>query len=314
MGDYLIQEKLRVLLHLVNICYDRMSLQRIHTFIGGYFMKKTKEKAGLIGIWFILPSFLGFLVLFLIPYLIGIKLSFQNSSLDPTLVGFRNYILLFQNDAFQLAVKNTLFFMGIAIPIILVVSFLLALILYEIPTPGFVKLFIILPMFIPSGTVAGFFNDLFGNGVDNLLNSDKAMWVLIVLFIWRNTGYNLILYLAGLLRIDKSIIESSEIDGVNYWQKVKHIYMPLCTPTTVFVTVLSIINSFKVFKDIYILQGPYPNPRVYLLQHFMTNKFQSLQYTELTSAAYVFSIGVLVVVYLLYLVDRNYAKKVGERR
>jgi multiple sugar transport system permease protein len=204
--------------------------------------------------------------------------------------------------------------MGIAIPIILVISFLLALILYEIPTPGFVKLFIILPMFIPSGTVAGFFNDLFGNGVDNLLNSDKAMWVLIVLFIWRNTGYNLILYLAGLMRIDKSIIESSEIDGVNYWEKVQHIYMPLCTPTTVFVTVLSIINSFKVFKDIYILQGPYPNPRVYLLQHFMTNKFQSLQYAELTSAAYVFTIGVLVVVYLLFLVDRNYAKKVGERQ
>ncbi|BES65638.1 sugar ABC transporter permease [Gottschalkiaceae bacterium SANA] len=277
-------------------------------------MKKTKEKVGLIGIWFILPSFLGFLVLFLIPYLIGIKLSFQNSSLDSTFVGFSNYILLFQNEAFRLAVKNTLFFMGIAIPLILVISFLLALILYEIPTPGFVKLFIILPMFIPSGTVAGFFNDLFGNGVDNLLNSDKAMWVLIVLFIWRNTGYNLILYLAGLLRIDKSIIESSEIDGVNYWEKVQHIYMPLCTPTTVFVTVLSIINSFKVFKDIYILQGPYPNPRVYLLQHFMTNKFQSLQYAELTSAAYVFTIGVLVVVYLLFLVDRNYAKKVGERQ
>lgn len=276
-------------------------------------MKKTKEKAELIGIWFIFPSFIGFLVLFLIPYIIGIKLSFQNSSLDSTLVGFRNYILLFENDAFQLAVKNTLFFMGIAIPIILVISFLLALILYEIPTPGFVKLFIILPMFIPSGAVAGFFNDLFGNGVDNLLNSDKAMWVLIVLFIWRNTGYNLILYLAGLLRIDKSIIESSEIDGVNYWQKVQHIYMPLCTPTTVFVTVLSIINSFKVFKDIYILQGAYPNPRVYLLQHFMNNKFQSLQYAELTSAAYVFSIGVLIIVYLLFLVDRNYAKKVGDR-
>lgn len=277
-------------------------------------MKIVKEKRGLMGLWFILPSLLGFLILFLIPYVIGIKVSFQNSSLDTTLVGFRNYIYLFQNDAFQLAVKNTLFFMGIAIPIILAVSFVLSLILYEIPTPGFVKLFIILPMFIPSGTVAGFFNDLFGNGVENLLNSDKAMWVLIVLFIWRNTGYNLILYLAGLLRIDKSIIESSEIDGVTYWQKVRHIYIPLCTPTTVFVSVLSIINSFKVFKDIYILQGPYPNPRVYLLQHFMTNKFQSLEYTELTSAAYVFSIGVLIVVYMLYLVDRNYAKKVGERQ
>lgn len=308
-------EKKDRLSEIVIICYDGKDIDKITIlFIGGIFMRKTKEKVGLIGIWFILPSFLGFLVLFLIPYLIGIKLSFQNSSLDSTFVGFNNYILLFQNEAFRLAVKNTLFFMGIAIPLILVISFLLALILYEIPTPGFVKLFIILPMFIPSGTVAGFFNDLFGNGVDNLLNSDKAMWVLIVLFIWRNTGYNLILYLAGLMRIDKSIIESSEIDGVNYWEKVQHIYMPLCTPTTVFVTVLSIINSFKVFKDIYILQGPYPNPRVYLLQHFMTNKFQSLQYAELTSAAYIFTIGVLVVVYLLFLVDRNYAKKVGERQ
>jgi multiple sugar transport system permease protein len=158
----------------------------------------------------------------------------------------------------------------------------------------------------------GFFRKLIGTGAFGLLNSDYAMLGVILIFIWKNTGYNLIIYLAGLMQLDRSVIEASRIDGAGYLQRLRHIIIPMCTPATALVGIVTIVNSFKVFKDVYILQGSYPNPQIYMLQHFMNNKFKDLQYEKLTSAAYLFAAIIFLGAFLLYCMDRSYSKKVGE--
>lgn len=272
-------------------------------------MGKIKKVKGYL---FILPSLVGFLVLYIIPFIWGIKYSFSRSSFDSTFVGFKNYSDIFSSGAFLLALKNNLFFMAVGIPLLIFISFVLALIIHEIKAPKVVKLAIILPIAIPSATVAGFFRRVFGTGAFNMLDSEHAMLIVILIFIWRNTGYNLIIYLAGLAQLDKNIIEASKIDGANYFQTLKHVVIPLMTPVTVFVLIISIINSFKVFKDVYILQGSYPNSHIYMLQHYMNNKFADLQYEQLTSAAYIFSIVIFSFALIAFLMDKRHSKKVGE--
>jgi multiple sugar transport system permease protein len=264
------------------------------------------------GYLFILPSLIGFATLYVIPFLGGIKYSVSRSGFDSTFIAFKNYNNVFKSEAFILALKNTSIFMGIAIPLLITISFIIALMIYELKTPKIIKFFIILPMAIPSGTVAGFFRKVFGFYGLNLIDSEYAMIVVILIFIWRNTGYNLIIYLAGLSQINKEIIEASMIDGANYLQRLRYVIVPLCIPTTVFVSIVTIINSFKVFKDIYILQGSYPNPKIYMLQHYMNNKFRDLQYEKLTSAAYVFALSVFLFAFIMFSLDRRHGKKVGE--
>lgn len=261
----------------------------------------------------VLPSILGFFLLYVIPLLWGVKYSLSKSGFDNTFVGFKNYIEVVKSDAFRLAVKNTVTFMGISIPLIMLVSFILALAIYELKPPKFVYLFILLPIAVPSASVSGFFRKLIGTGAVNLMNSDYAMLGVIMIFIWKNTGYNLIIYLAGLLQIDPSIVEASQIDGASYFEKLRYILIPLCTPSTVFVAIVSVINSFKVFKDVYILQGSYPNSQIYMLQHYMNNKFMSLEYEKLTSAAYMFAAIIFIFAFLLFYKDKKYGEKVGER-
>lgn len=262
--------------------------------------------------YLILPSFIGFSILYLIPFIWGVKYSFSMSSFDATFVGLDNYISLLTNKAFLLALKNTAIFMFTAIPLIMVLSFALALAIFELKLPKVIYLFILLPMAIPSATVVGFFRKFMDMGVFSLMKSDYAMLGVILIFIWKNTGYNLVIYLAGLLQMDQSSIEASKLDGANYLQRLWHIVLPLCTPSTVFVGIVTIINSFKVFKDVYILQGSYPNMHIYMLQHFMNNKFVDLSYEKLTSAAYLFAIMIFAFAFLMFWLDERYKRSVGE--
>lgn len=264
------------------------------------------------GYLLILPSLIGFSILYLIPFISGIRYSFSRSGFDKTFIGFKNYNSIFASQSFRLALKNNLVFMIIGIPLVVVLSFTLALIIKEIKAPRLVKLAIMLPIAIPSATVSGFFRKVFGTGAFNLIDSKYAMVVVILIYIWKNTGYNLIIYLAGFAQMNKEVIEASKIDGANYLQRLKHVIIPLCTHITVFVLIISIVNSFKVFKDVYILQGNYPNPQIYMLQHYMNNKFRDLQYEKLTSAAYIFSIVIFTFALIFFLIDKRYSKKVGE--
>ncbi|MTI71849.1 MAG: sugar ABC transporter permease [Firmicutes bacterium] len=269
-------------------------------------MKKIK------GYLYILPSFIGFMILYVLPLIWGIKYSFSRSGFDNTFVAFNNYAEVINNEAFRLAFLNTSIFMVIAIPLIIILSFILALIIFETKPPKILMLFIIIPMAIPSASVAGFFRKVFGTGYNNLLDSEYAMIAVILIFIWKNTGYNLIIYIVSLTQMDKSLIESAEINGASYIQKLKYIIIPLLTPSTVFVGIITIINSFKVFRDVYILQGSYPNPNIYMLQHFMNNKFRDLQYEKLTSAAYIFAIVIFIFTYIIFIIDKKHYKRIGE--
>ena len=245
------------------------------------------------------PSFLGMLAFYIIPFLIVIYYSFTVGLTDHSFAGLKNYINVWQNGAFKIAVKNTFTFTGLSVPLAVVLSLGLALLLEaRIPLKSEFRTFFLSPMMVPIASIILIWQVLFHyNGVINeflqvfgadkidWLKSDYCMVVIVVLFLWKNLGYNMILFMAALSNIPRELLEVAEVEGASAAYQFFHIKLRYLSPTVLFVTILSIINSFKVFREIYLLTGNYPYDGLYMMQHFMNNMFNSADYQRLSAAA-----------------------------
>jgi multiple sugar transport system permease protein len=148
-----------------------------------------------------------------------------------------------------------------------------------------------------NGVINGIF---FPEAPMNWLDSEVARAIITFIYIWKNAGYNTVLFLAGLKFIPKDYYEYASIEGAGALRKFTFITLPYLTPTIFLVFIMSIINSFKAFREIYLICGEYPHQSIYMLQHFMNNQFAALNYQRLVSAAYVLSIFIIIVVFTTY--------------
>jgi multiple sugar transport system permease protein len=162
-------------------------------------------------------------------------------------------------------------------------------------------------MFANDGFVNGILVSIGLNGI-RFLESNWAMVVIILVFIWKNLGYNIVLILAGMSSIPKDYYEAAVVDGASSWQTFVRITVPFLVPTFVLTTLMSIINSFKVFKEIYLITGNYPHDSIYMLQHFMNNMFSSLNYAKLTTATTMLVLTITFVTLGLFRLERRVAE------
>ena len=127
----------------------------------------------------------------------------------------------------------------------------------------------------------------------DFMGTGAAFWVLIAPSPWKNSGNGMALWAAGLDRIPKSQYEAAAVDGANAWQAFWAITWPGLRPTLGLTALLSLINSFKVFREAYLVAGSYPHESMYLLQHLFNNWFLSLELGRITAAA-VMVVGVML--------------------
>lgn len=261
------------------------------------------------GMLFLLPGLTGFIIFYIWPFLISLGYAFQDKPVNGSFVGLKNFLDLFQNKAYLKGFFNTLRFIGISVPINMALSLTIALLIHKMQKhKELFSLIFLVPLVIPSGSMVSFWKSLFAydgalNGMLNVigiakvnwLDSNLALFVMVLIFIWKNLGYNMVLYLSGLAAIPKDYYEAAWVDGAKPHQTFLHITLPHLAPTSVLVLIMSIINSFKVFKEIYLITGSYPHDSIYTLQHFMNNMFSSLNYPRLTTAT-----TVLVVIIALF--------------
>ncbi|MGW9125571.1 carbohydrate ABC transporter permease [Paenibacillus chitinolyticus] len=269
---------------------------------------------------FLGPSLAGFAIFYLIPFAMGFFYSFQDSTLDGSFVGFENYKELLASGSFRNAAANTFLFTVVSVPLILVLSLIAALLLNR-------KLFIrnwlqtafVLPLVVPAASVVMIWQILFDwNGSVNAwmqslhleridwMKSDWSVGVLAVVYSWKNIGYNIILFLAGLQSIPKDYYETADIEGAGTFHKTIHITLVYLTPTMFLVVLMSIINSFKIFRETYLIAGDYPYDRIYMLQHYMNNMFLSLDIQKLTAAASLMVGCILILVTLMLFIERRF--------
>jgi multiple sugar transport system permease protein len=261
------------------------------------------------GLGFVLPGLLGFCVFFILPFGLSLAYAFMDKPIGGSFAGFANFSSLFQNRAYLRGLGNMARFIGISAPLNIAVSLGLAMLINKIAKHReWFSLIFLVPLVIPSGSMVFFWKTLFsydgalnglirGLGMEkiNWLDSNLALSVMILIFLWKNCGYNMVLFLAGLGNIPRDYYEAAWVDNASPFKCFIHITMPCLFPTSVLALIMSIINSFKIFREIYLITGSYPHESIYTLQHFMNNMFASLNYPRLTSAA-----AVLVIIIMLF--------------
>lgn len=267
---------------------------------------------------FLLPSLLGISILILLPFVETARRSLYNAP-GTRFVGLENYRGVLKNEAFELALRNTGRFLGICVPLLLVVSLVLALLVRRAPRgKSIFRTTFLLPMAIPVASICLLWKVLFAeNGLINsilsksaigtvdFLGSNLAFWVLILTYLWKNAGYDMILWLAGMDGISRSLYEAAEVDGANAWQQFRFITLPGLIPTLSMITVLSLLNTFKVFREAYLVAGAYPHESMYMLQHLFNNWFRELDLGRLTAGAVLMATILLGLILLLLRVLRG---------
>ena len=274
---------------------------------------QNKKKSDLkVALCFLLPSLIGVMVFIFIPFIDVIRRSFFGA-MSGEFVGLKNYATIFQNDAFKLAGGNTLKFTLICIPLLVIASLGLALLINAIGKKAqLFKMTFLLPMAIPVASVVLLWqvlfhqNGLLSRGITALggqrvdwMKTDWAFWILVASYLWRNIGYDMVLWLAGLSTISPAIYEAARVDGANSWQQFTKITIPQLLPTLFTIVVLSLLNSFKVFREAYLIAGDYPHDSMYMLQHLFNNWFVSLDIDQLSAAATIVAGIILILILVL---------------
>ena len=273
---------------------------------------------------FLGPSVTGVAVFFIVPFLVVVYYSVIRSPLNPEFVFLDNFKAVLGNSSFRTAARNTAMFSAIAVPLAVVLSLSLALMLEcRIPCKSLFRTFFLSPMMVPVASVVliwqvvfhyrGTLNVILANfNVDPIdwLNSKYCLLVIVVLFLWKNLGYNMILFMAALNNIPKELLEVADVEGASAAHKFFNIKLRYLSPTVLFVAILSIINSFKVFREIYLLVGKYPNDGLYMMQHFMNNTFENFDYQKMASAAVLMALVMVALIALLFKAEDIFGKDV----
>lgn len=266
------------------------------------------------GLLLALPQLLGFLVFYFVPFLITVWYSVSFGIGKREFVGLDNFRELFQNKMFLLAVTNMCKYMMITVPVTLAGAlFLAALLQNTLKGVRFFQLTFLYPLILPIASVVlgvqflwgndGFWNrilEALGKSGADWLNTSAAFWVLCILYFWGFAGYYILIYVARMQMIPKEYYEYASLFGANERAMFWHITWPTLIPTFLFTLVLSVMNAFKCYREAFLLGGNHPNNSIYLLQHFMNNNFQTLNYQKISAAAVSIVAGLLLVTGVVY--------------
>ena len=274
---------------------------------------------------FLAPSLLGVTIFTAVPFFDVIRRSFQDT-MGAAFVGTANYRAVAGNGAFRLAVGNTARFLLVCIPLLMGVSFGAALLLSagadnsgdsgtagrEPKNKGQYGIFrttLVLPMTIPAASMVlvwkillcpdGVFNQFLAGVTGQVWEVDWAFsrWafpVLIVTYLWKNTGYDMILWLAGLQGIPGELYEAAKVDGAGFWSRLRYVTVPCLRGTFGLVGILSVVNSFRVYREAYLLAGSYPDTSIYLIPHLFAHWFLDLDVQKMTAAAVMLTAAAVV--------------------
>ncbi len=260
------------------------------------------------GILFVLPHFIGVCIFLFLPFLDVVRRSVFRAA--GSFSGLENFKIVLGNDAFRLAAGNTLRFTLVCLPLLLVISLFLAVLIYGTgKTAGALKNAFLVPLAIPAacvvliwrllfhvhGMVNGVVTALGGTAVD-WMNTGSAFYVLVGSYIWKNLGYVVVLWMAAMDAIPGTVYEAARIDGAGRAASFFYITLPCIRPAAFTIVVVSFLNSFRVFREAYLVAGNYPHDSIYLLQHVFNNWFMSLSVDKMAAGAVLLAIVICTAV------------------
>lgn len=287
-------------------------------------MRKQRRNKNIACLYFLLPSFLGVIVFVLAPFADVCRRSLT-TAVTGEFRGIDNYKQVFENKAFWLAAGNTAKFVLVCLPLLIGLGLIIACFLSRFTRVHFLKSAFLFPMAVPAATVVlvwklifdrqGFLNlfltrlgeAAYSAGVlqsapvfdIDYMGTGAAFWVLVFSYIWKNLGYTVVLWLTGILSISTQIREAARVDGTGEFTCFVRIIMPNLKPVLYTITVLSFLNTFKAFREAYLVAGSYPDESMYLLQHLFNNWFTNLDFDKMAAAAVILGFILFAAILLL---------------
>ena len=255
-------------------------------------------------ILFLLPSLAGFLTFFIVPFFYSFTYAFTENAFTKKFVWFDNFAALFRNDFFRLAMKNTGKFSLCAVPLTMVLSILTALLIvrYAAKLP-FVKSAFFLPVILPSATIVMLWQAYVSDAVPPFSS-------LLLIYLWKYGGLNVMLILTALTGMSKDMLDAAKIDGAGLFRTTWHVTLPNIAPTLFFTFILSVVNSLKIFRESFLLYTNYPDESVYMLQNYLNNHFQKLNYQNISTAAIFFAVIVYTVVAVVFVAEKKWSEQI----
>ncbi len=311
---------------------------------------KLERRKTLVALSFIAPNFIGFALFTLIPVVVAVFMSMTEwgggSLSDMKWVGFGNYANLFavpqryidrlDNPNFLsilglffdkvdigIALKNTVVFTLITVPLTLICSVALALVLNK-AVKGAIAFRAVFFFPYVSSTVAicvcwnfmmmknGPINQLlmlFGSTFNKTWTADSGMaiWAVIIVSVWKSMGYYMVIYLAALQGIPRELYEAATVDGANKWQQFTNITLPQLSPTTFFVSVMLVIGCFKIYDTVALMTGGGPGRATKMLVTYTIDEFNAFHYGTACAIAMVLLVLVLTVTAIQFRMEKKFS-------
>ena len=263
---------------------------------------------------FLLPGLALLLLFNIVPFFTGIQYSLTDGTNANQYVGFKNYEALWQNRMFLLGLKNTMLLSVISAPLLWVLAFVFSLILQFIqPKGALFRSVSLMPYLAPSSAMLLIWLVIFdfGGPINRVLQAfgaERILWLesealrfpIVLMFVWKGLGFCMVIFLAALQTVPTSLYEYATLEGAGFMTKAFKVALPHILPTA----------AFRIFKEVYVIAGSYPDTSVYTLQHYMNNMFSRLDYQMVTAAAYSFALIVMIIFAALFLMQRRASQAV----
>ena len=295
--------------------------------------RKANLKSTIQALLYILPMLLVIGIFTIYPILKSIDMSFYTRyNIFSGVVeerGIDNFLTIFSDPKFYLALKNTSVYVLWVVPCSLVISLIIAVLLNQIPwIKGFFRTVYFLPFVTSTVAISivwswlyhskygliNFFLGFFGIEAMTWLNSPKlAMPAVIIMAIWKGLGFNILLLLVGLGNIDETYFKAAKVDGANGLQRFFRITLPLLRPTLFLLTVVGVINSFKVFDEVFALFGGRPGPAgsATTLVYYLYRKFYEQYDYGMAAATGMVLFGIVLLLTIIQYMGNRYFEKRG---
>ncbi|MDO4356750.1 MAG: sugar ABC transporter permease [Clostridia bacterium] len=255
--------------------------------------------------WLLLacPVLIGFLLFYIIPFAFSVYYSVTESAFSNAFVGWKNYADALDNPYFRLAVKNTLEIIVTFVPALVATALALAVLVRRLGEGHrLLRAFLLMPMLLPSAAVARVFS---------LLRLGNARWPVFLLFLWKNSGFLMVLLIAAMAVIPKELYAAAAVDGASRLRQFLRITLPLLAPTLFFCVMLAVVYALRIFKEAYLLYGAYPADEIYLVQHYLNNYFAKLNYQGLTAGSMLFSAILFVAIFFALRLEKRMGGDIG---
>lgn len=265
---------------------------------------------------FIMPMLIGLIVFRFGPILASFVISFTEwrGTTPPEFIGFGNYVELFNKAVFWEVLGNTIIFAVLFVPGVMILGLALAVLVNQkLKGIAFYRGMYYLPAITSMVAVALVWNWIFATryGIVNhllrtyldigrppawLANADTALLVLVIVSVWKSAGLQMLIFLAGLKGIPGYLYEAARIDGANRWQQFRYVTLPMLTPVTFFVLIISIFEGFRTFEVTFVMTGGGPLHQSATLSYFIyENAFQFFRFGYSSAVAYVLMVLVVIV-------------------